>query len=237
MERKRTPEAASVAQFGKVTKVPNNWLRFALNETNVTTWYVELSGFSGDNDEYTGGVYLARMELPPDFPFKPPTFYILTPNGLYIPDKIVCVSIGQYHADAYRATLGVPGFCNQLVSGLVGWKDMGAGVNLIKTTLEEKKKLAAESIAYNRLHHSDIIKKIDESHAAYSSRWIKPEASVVGANVANAVNGANVAIVAAPAANTDVTAAGGGAAAAQPTEPNNRPKVLRPVRAIGGIKK
>jgi ubiquitin-conjugating enzyme E2 J1 len=218
MERKRTPEAASVGQFGKVTKVPNDWLRFALNETNVTTWYVELSGFSGDDGEYQGGVYLARMELPPDFPFKPPTFYILTPNGLYIPDKIVCVSIGQYHADAYRATLGVPGFCNQLVSGLVGWKEMGGGINLIKTTLAEKKKLAAESVAYNRKYHSDIMKMIDDSYAAYSSRWIKPEAIVPAINVV-----------------VPTDAAAGAAAAAQPEQ--NRPKVLRPVRTIGGPKK
>ena len=109
--------------------------------------------------------------MPENFPFEPPHFYFLTENGLYETGKKVCISIGEFHKDQYRAALGVSGFCNQLVSGLIGWKTMGTGIAIVKTTVEHKKKLASITYDYNRTHYGDIIAKIDSAYGFYSAKW------------------------------------------------------------------
>jgi ubiquitin-conjugating enzyme E2 J2 len=102
-----------MAQLKKATQELNEYIKFATksdNEPNV--WYILLSNFPGDDGEFAGGEYLCRMEAPDDFPFNPPHFYLMTENGVYGVETKVCVSIGEYHKDQYRAALGMAGFAN-----------------------------------------------------------------------------------------------------------------------------
>ncbi len=159
------------AQYRDAIKTPQEFLKFHMCEHNVRIWYVLLSNITGDENEYIGGEYIVRIELPGDFPENPPHFYFLTPQGLYGLDKEVCISIGRFHPDNYRAVLGVKGFCNNLVSGLIGWRDINDGIRILNTSVEEKKALAAASREYNRTHYSNILALIESSYAAYSTRW------------------------------------------------------------------
>jgi ubiquitin-conjugating enzyme E2 J2 len=161
------------AQFKKATCEPIDYVKFAMDEANINTWYVSLSQFAGDNGEYYGGEYLVRVELPEEFPFKPPHFYFLTEQGLYGVETKVCISIGEYHSDQYRPVLGVSGFCTQLVSGLIGASDMGGGINIKKTTCAEKARLAARSVETNRVKNGAIMSKINRSFLEYSANWPK----------------------------------------------------------------
>lgn len=161
-----------MAQFKKATQEPNEFIKFVLkSEKEVNVWYILLSGFTGDNNEFVGGEYLCRMEAPVDFPFKPPSFYMLTENGVYGVEKKVCINIGEYHADQYRAALGMAGFASQLISGLVGWRDLGGGIEIHTTSLEVKKKNARESRAENIKRYPQIMDMINQSYNDYSSRW------------------------------------------------------------------
>lgn len=167
-------KAQLLAQFKHATKERSDWLKFAMDESDYGTWYVQLSGFSGDNGEFEGGEYLVRVILPIGFPAtEPPQFYFLTPNGLYGVETKVCISIGEWHKDSYRAVLGVIGFCDQLVSGLIGWKTMGGGIEILSTTAKEKAKLAAASRKYNADNNAEILDKISASYADYSAKWAK----------------------------------------------------------------
>lgn len=159
------------AQFKAAVKGPSEYIKYAMVANNMSTWYALLSGFSGNEDEYAGGEYLVRVELPNDFPFSPPNFFFMTPNGLYAVEKKVCISIGVYHKDQYRAALGASGFCDQLVSGLIGWKDMGGGIELQTTTASQKRDLAATSKSFNEMNNARYIDQVNESFAGYSSKW------------------------------------------------------------------
>ena len=163
--------AIMMAQFKKATAEPNEFIKFVMSEDNACVWYIRLSGFAGNEDEFVGGEYDCRMVAPIDFPFNPPSFYFLTHNGLYEVETKVCINIGEYHKDEYRAALGMAGFANQLVSGLVGWKEMGGGINIVKTTTVKKKELAQVSCAYNREHHPKICTMIEDSFRGYSAKW------------------------------------------------------------------
>jgi ubiquitin-protein ligase len=140
------------AQFKKALTEKNPYIKYGMS-SNCTVWYILLHNMEGDDGEYVGGEYLCKLVAPEKFPFEPPQFYFLTPNGVYEPNKKVCISIGEFHKDDYARTLGMSGFATELVSGMIGWKylhDAGGGIAIIKTTPEEKKMLAAKSKEFNQ---------------------------------------------------------------------------------------
>lgn len=161
-----------LAQFKKATAEPNEFIKFCMSD-DLATWWILLSSFSGDKDEFVTGEYLCQMTAPEKFPFEPPKFTLLTPNGVYDINKTVCISIGEYHKDQYPAALGMSGFANQLVSGLIGWKSLGHGISIIKTTEAQKKIFAAKSRDYNVANHIDILTKIESAYDEYSKHWKK----------------------------------------------------------------
>ena len=124
------------------------------------------------------GLLIFRMIAPyqpgnidKSFPYTPPEFYAMTPQGLYDIEQKVCISIGEYHKDQYRAALGMSGFANQLVSGLIGWQTMGSGISIIKTTAQVKGAMAENSVDYNVLKHKEIRDEINRQYAEYSAKW------------------------------------------------------------------
>lgn len=166
-------------QFKEATKAPSENFKFVMSEQDVGIWYVLIHNFSGNKDEYKGGEYLARLELPDDFPYGPLRFYLLTPNGVYTPNEKVCISIGEFHPGDYQAVLGVDGFCAQLLSGLIGWKELGGGINITLTNTDVKRKYASESIAYNAKNNADVVKMINTAYDEYSLEWKKEKATPI----------------------------------------------------------
>lgn len=116
-----------------------------------------------------------QVDIPDDFPFNPPKFYFLTPQGVYQTNTNICISIGHYHSQSYRPTLGIAGFCTQIVSGLIGWETLGSGIGIIKTDLETKRRMAQASADYNARTHGRIIEAIEDSYQQYSATWKKAD--------------------------------------------------------------
>ena len=48
---------------------------------------------------FEGGIYHGRILLPVEYPFKPPNFMLLTPNGRFETLTKICLSITSYHAE------------------------------------------------------------------------------------------------------------------------------------------
>lgn len=163
--------AILLRHYNKAVRAPSEMIKFAIEDDDLTTWYVMLFGFTGNHDEFAGGEYLVKIKLPPEFPFKPPEFYFMTPNGVYDIDKEVCINIGSFHASNYPAVLGVAGFCEQLISGMIGWESLGEGINLLDTSIDDKKSMAAASREFNRNVYPTIVDKIESAFKEYSAKW------------------------------------------------------------------
>jgi len=170
-----------MAQFKKATKNPCEYIKYYMSD-DISVWYILLTNFAGNDDEYTFedeeknkrfGQYLVKMTAPAEFPFKPPSFTFLTPNGVYDLDGPICISIGEFHAENYRAVLGMSGFANQLISGIVGWESLEHGIRIIRTTCVKKKELAMESEKFNELYYPQILKDVNESYDNYSAKFAK----------------------------------------------------------------
>lgn len=159
------------AQFRHATKERCPYIKYHMNPSNTREWYIIISGVSGNNDEYAGGEYLVRLRLPGNFPADPPDFFFMTPNGVYGVEVKVCISIGSYHKGNYPSTIGVRGFCEQLVSGMIGWKELGGGIELVQTSAAQKATIAANSADFNSANHQQIIDTVFGSYIEYSANW------------------------------------------------------------------
>lgn len=144
-----------MAHYKKATTAPHPYIKVAMSADDVAKWYFLIHNL---DEPYKGGEYLFEMRAPTDFPFKPPTFICHTPNGFYDIGGPICISIGEFHSNNYRATLGMMGFAEQVMAGLIDAKNMGDGIRLINTTDTQKKKYATASNEYNRNKHADIMK-------------------------------------------------------------------------------
>lgn len=147
-----------MAHYKKATAAPHPYIKVAINTNDVAKWYFLIHNL---DEPYKGGEYLFEMKAPNDFPFKPPTFICYTPNGFYDIGGPICISIGEFHSGNYRATLGMMGFAEQVMAGLIDAKNMGSGIRLIKTTNLQKKEYTAASAAYNKSKYPDIMKLFD----------------------------------------------------------------------------
>lgn len=63
-------------------------------------WHFTVRG--PDDTPFAGGIYHGRILLPTEYPFKPPSIILLTPNGRFEVNKKICLSISAYHPEYWR---------------------------------------------------------------------------------------------------------------------------------------
>ena len=61
------------------------------SEDDIFDWHFALFGPPGT--PFERGIYHGRIVLPPEYPFKPPSFVLLTPNGRFETNTKICLSI------------------------------------------------------------------------------------------------------------------------------------------------
>ena len=54
-----------------------------------------------------GGIYHGRILLPPEYPFKPPSFMMLTQNGRFETGVKICLSISSHHPEHWQPSWSV----------------------------------------------------------------------------------------------------------------------------------
>lgn len=161
-----------MAQYNrKATKDRIDCVKFAMS-SKVNVWYVKIHNFSGDENEFVGAEFICKLVTKEGFPNEPPSFCFLTPNGIFDPMKDVCVSIGKYHKDNWRSTLGMSGLVLNLMSAFVGWRVLGKGIGIESgISIDNIRKCSADSKRYNREKYAAIDDMIEAAYAEYSKKW------------------------------------------------------------------
>ena len=120
----------------------NDWaLHAEMCEDDIFEWHFAIMGAEGS--EFEGGIYHGRILLPPEYPFKPPSFMLLTPSGRFETMTKICLSITQHHPEHWQpswsvrtALLAVRAFMPTPADGAVG---------SLEFTADERRALAARS--------------------------------------------------------------------------------------------
>lgn len=90
--------------------------RFSVNILNFFRHYV----IAGPEDTpYEGGYYHGKLIFPREYPFKPPSIYMITPNGRFETNKRLCLSISDYHPESWNPAWNVGSILTGLLSFLV----------------------------------------------------------------------------------------------------------------------
>lgn len=113
-------------------------------ETNVLIFHYVLEGPA--DTPYAGGHYHGVLKFPHEYPHKPPEIIMYTPSGRFDPGKALCLSMSSFHPETWNPVWSV----SSVLVGLQSFMTEGqATMGSIETTSETKRKLAAESLAYN----------------------------------------------------------------------------------------
>lgn len=68
-------------EYKELQKTPVENIRAAPKETNILEWHYVLLG---EKDSiYSGGFYHGTVVFPSEYPYKPPTIRMITPNGRF----------------------------------------------------------------------------------------------------------------------------------------------------------
>jgi len=112
-------------------------------EDDIFEWHCTLRGPSGT--EFEGGLYHFRILLPAEYPFRPPSLMMLTPNGRFELNTKICISFTSYHEEMWQPAWGV----RTAIIGLQGFFPLkgqaAAGVGSIEYPVSERKRLASLS--------------------------------------------------------------------------------------------
>lgn len=111
---------------------------------NILEWHYVLEGSEGT--PFAGGYYYGRIKFPPEYPYKPPGIRMTTPNGRFLTDSKICLSMSDFHPESWNPMWSVSSILTGLLSFMM---DNSHTTGAITTTTAEKVKLAQASLAFN----------------------------------------------------------------------------------------
>jgi len=111
-------------------------------DDNLFEWHFSVRG--PPDTEFEGGVYHGRIILPPEYPMKPPSIIILTPNGRFELNKKICLSISGYHPESWQPSWSI----RTALLAIIGFMPtQGAGaIGSLEYPADERKLLAKRSL-------------------------------------------------------------------------------------------
>lgn len=74
-------------------------------ESDIFEWHFAILG--ADGSDFDGGIYHGRILLPAEYPFKPPSFVLLTPSGRFETHTKICLSMTAHHPEHWQPSWSV----------------------------------------------------------------------------------------------------------------------------------
>ncbi|VDM18243.1 unnamed protein product [Hydatigera taeniaeformis] len=112
--------------------------------TNIFEWHYLVCG--PPDSPYHGGFYHGKLIFPREYPFRPPSIYMITPNGRFACNTRLCLSISDFHPDTWNPAWSVSTILTGLLSFMLeDTPTMGS----IATSTYEKHIMARDSAEFN----------------------------------------------------------------------------------------
>lgn len=99
-----------------------------------------------EDSPFNGGYYHGALMFTKEFPFKPPSIYMFTPNGRFKTNKRLCLSISDFHPDTWNPAWSISTILTGLLSFML---ENTPTLGSVESTLREKQKYARDSLDFN----------------------------------------------------------------------------------------
>lgn len=134
--------------------------------SNILEWHYVVKG--PEDSPYYGGYYHGTLLFPREFPFKPPSIYMLTPNGRFKTNTRLCLSISDFHPDTWNPAWSVATILTGLLSFML---ETTPTLGSTESTTYEKKQFAKKSLAFN-LKNENFRELFPEIYAEINGRLL-----------------------------------------------------------------
>lgn len=130
--------------YMNLNKDPVPYIRAEPLPSDMLEWHYVIKG--PEDTPYLGGYYHGTLIFTQQYPFKPPSIYIATPNGRFEINRRLCLSISDYHPDEWN-----PAWCvSSILTGLLSFMlENTQALGTIETSTMAKLDYARKSLAYN----------------------------------------------------------------------------------------
>jgi len=139
-----TATARLKQDYMRIMKDPVPYVQATPQPANILEWHYIIDG--PESSPYEGGIYHGKLVFPREFPFKPPSIYMITPNGRFMCNTRLCLSISDFHPDTWNPAWSVSTILTGLLSFML---EKQPTLGSIETSLYTKRQLAAQSGAFN----------------------------------------------------------------------------------------
>ncbi|RKP38346.1 ubiquitin-conjugating enzyme/RWD-like protein [Dimargaris cristalligena] len=112
-------------------------------EDDILEWHYVLRGPQETPYE---GTNWCILRFPNEYPFKPPSISMITPNGRFQTDTNICMSMSDFHPGLWNPSWSVATILNGLLSFMV---DEEATTGSVRMTARDRRILAAKSHGFN----------------------------------------------------------------------------------------
>ncbi|XP_030835508.1 ubiquitin-conjugating enzyme E2 J2-like [Strongylocentrotus purpuratus] len=144
-KRVNTTASARLKQdYMRLKKDPVPYVTAEPLPSNILEWHYVVRG--PKETPYEGGLYHGKLVFPREFPFKPPSIYMTTPNGRFKTNTRLCLSISDFHPDTWNPAWSVSTILTGLLSFMV---EKNPTWGSIETTDFVKRQFAHDSGAFN----------------------------------------------------------------------------------------
>eukprot|EP01031_Cornospumella_fuschlensis_P025089 gene25089-30303_t len=138
--------------------LPN--IRIAVDPEDRLNWYCMIYNLT--DPQYQGGEYIFNIKLSARYPFEPPDFFFLTPNGRFEINKKLCFSNSSYHKESWSPIWTL----KTIILGFLSFflENSSRGIGHLTTSASDKHALAAQSISFNETRLTAVLAMIREQN-------------------------------------------------------------------------
>ena len=128
----------------KLKKDPNQYFETVPLSNDIRTWHYVLKG-PADSDS-SEGYYHGVLKFPKDYPYKPPSIMMFTPNGRFEINTKICLSNSEFHPESWSPFWSVSNILTGFVSMMVKESN---GIGSMKQSSSHRRRLAQQSLQFN----------------------------------------------------------------------------------------
>ncbi|XP_023902272.1 ubiquitin-conjugating enzyme E2 34 isoform X1 [Quercus suber] len=160
-------------EYRALCKEPVSHVVARPSPNDILEWHYVLEGSEGT--PFAGGYYYGKIKFPSEYPYKPPGISMTTPNGRFMTQKKICLSMSDckffrllveenhflslttdfmfdltflfaVHPESWNPMWSVSSILTGLLSFMM---DNSPTTGSVNTTVAEKQRLAKASLAFN----------------------------------------------------------------------------------------
>ncbi|KAK4591535.1 hypothetical protein RGQ29_021659 [Quercus rubra] len=131
-------------EYRALCKEPVSHVVARPSPNDILEWHYVLEGSEGT--PFAGGYYYGKIKFPSEYPYKPPGISMTTPNGRFMTQKKICLSMSDFHPESWNPMWSVSSILTGLLSFMM---DNSPTTGSVNTTVAEKQRLAKTSLAFN----------------------------------------------------------------------------------------